>query len=298
LKSAYEQVLAEWQATPIDQRTTELGNKLSAARTTFDAFGKTTEGASLRIADRRLRALLGYDYSELGRRAQDTFKRQTMDSNGVAARSAIYPSLPSLVVGAGWLTVNFVLSTADPPQFGYTPPLHQYWCCGTAELDGQVIVTKIQFEMAKTIVSRPWLDGDAAFGAGRNVWRFGSDSPKLSEGVASTDDNWSGPLTYMPQEFVFARQLHLSIPDDARVYRAIQTAIEGKSSLRFGPFAVSGRFDGATGPVEVVPYLAGPGMLVVPQVQLIGTLGTIMPPAPDPRSDLVWRSPLPALPVN
>lgn len=296
LKRTYDRTLADWQATPSESRTPELERRLNTARAQFENYTKSGDGTSIRLADRRLRSLRGYDYVSFGQRAQSVFKANS------ALPSDISPPLRTVASAkSNWIVVEVNLSSLKEIKFGYDPTsVARYWCCDAELRSDDPAIIRLHFELAYVNISRPWMDEDVAFGVARQLWRYPENmsSATLSSGAPASSDNWLGQLTYIPRSYLVVRNLQLSIPDDPRIYRAIRRAIAGNAKLRIGPFAVAGTFQTDLGPVEVIPHLSGSDLLVVPTLQIIGSSGSLMPIAPQPRSDLVWQSQLPKLPID
>ncbi|WP_192925849.1 hypothetical protein, partial [Sinorhizobium meliloti] len=294
LRADYVSALDRWQSTPPAQRTPELTDRLNQTREALNQITRGEDGARTKLADAKLRNLYGYDYTYFKRRAENR-----LSSYSANATSSLLPSLNSILLEPRWMEAELQAVPDGAAPFGYVPLLSQDWCCTEGGVHFTANVSQLSFEIAIADIIRPWLDADAVFGAGRNFWRYKTgNGPKLSIGRPSTDEMWEGAITFLPLRTILVRNLRIGVDGDPTVFKAIQSALSRRSQLRYGPFAIAGEFDGPIGRVPVAPYLDPSGTLVVPQAQLLGSVGEITPMSPEPREGLVWEDPLPILPIE
>ncbi|MER8963877.1 MULTISPECIES: hypothetical protein [unclassified Mesorhizobium] len=287
-------VTQEWVAAKPEERTPALKARLDAAKA---ALQNDTEANKLIPKLARLKTLVNYDYRTRGLEAKERLNRNIDAKTGKLATKAT-PQISFFSQASSWEAVSVTLDVSTPaPPGSLTPTLPPVWCCDLpAAGAGNELspVFKMEFERMVVKISQPWRDDQILSGAARQIWKWKGDEAPLSRGQAGLADPGGGvDLTLLPRQLVLIRNVKISGEFEESLMRAIAEAATGKRRVYFGPIAVAGDFAFGNGLMRIQPFGVDRKVIAVSAVQIIGLTGDILPPAPDPRADLVWEDPLP-----
>lgn len=220
----------------------------------------------------------------------DSYK-MTFDEGLGHVRSSLLPSnwyMPG--VSNGWPTVNFDSATATSSQSsdytsysasaglnlglwsvgGGVSGSSQHFASSASSKD-----THISYQYALITIRRPWLNG-LLFGL--PGWRT-DIAPKgtLSSGSRANQGKTTFPL--MPQAFFAIKNLRITAGFSSSEVQRANSEISARASVGWGPFSISGSYKHGSSSQYMKGTVSSAG-IVVPFVQIIGWVNTILPFCP------------------
>jgi hypothetical protein len=146
-----------------------------------------------------------------------------------------------------------------------------------------VTTIECQMDYLRVRIQRPWLDPDI-FSSQDWTWKRPTTWHLLSDGgsLAITPPvRPIGSLPFMQTHAIVAKNVFIRADFSHRDVQSMYSRINGSLSAGFGPFSVRGSYTETTQQTDVRASFDGTN-LRIPNPQIIGFLGTLMPRTPNP----------------
>lgn len=155
--------------------------------------------------------------------------------------------------------------------------------------DTSVIIVK--FDYLRVRIHRPWMIDDV-FAHRFWTWKKASGmGPYLSDGGNLSVDppmRPRGTLPFLSKSLIVARNVELTANFSHRDATFIQTQLNASASGGWGPISFSGSYSESTSEQTVKASFDGTS-LKIPQPQIIGFSGKLLPRSPNPIRNLPWQ---------
>ncbi len=280
--------------------TTSAYNRALSAWSTFGFKGEV-EGAMATIAS-------------LQQRNVDTWWSQLEAAYGSAKRTgsrggfevtSTYPEYPSLVGSEGW--THFTFSETDLTNQTTSSTVeagggggagwglwHASASANYKKDEGESSSTtsgiSISMEIMRASIMRSWLD-PLVFRA--HSWRFGTGMPlygqQISTGSFIPGEKSEGLMPMLPTGILVARNVQISAQFSQKEEKTVETALETKGSIGWGPFAINGHYNQSSSSDFSAGQISS-GTIANADPQIIGFLCDVLPLCPSPDPTLPWAS--------
>jgi hypothetical protein len=143
---------------------------------------------------------------------------------------------------------------------------------------------RAEFEFTQVPIVRPWFDpGFFSMKAWTldKAWTLSYGDKKVSDGGATP----VGRLVAYPTTALFVRNVRLTFAEWDAQSKYAKSQISGGGSVGWGPFMVGGSYSHGSETRDYQFHNEG-GSIVIPGMQLIGTINNVIPKSPDPNPEI------------
>lgn len=149
-----------------------------------------------------------------------------------------------------------------------------------------VTTIDVTFDYLRVRIQRPWLESDIFSiqdwtWIEPNTWRYLSDGGNL---YIDPPIRPIGTLPFIQKHLIVVRNVQIRADFSHSDVREVHSRISGSASAGFGFFSVRGSYTETTHQVDVRATFDGT-TLRIPNPQIVGFLGTLVPKSPNPPAD-------------